>query len=112
MPNQIYIHPETPINGVCNNHAALPPTDGLFVGHRFINEELEILIGHKVGNDYRIATTICREDAQMLSERLAILLNQVAHGLEPHYANPTTFPFPHPAQYPNGEDAKNQSGHG
>lgn len=91
MSNQLYIHPETPINGVCDNHNELPPTDGLFVGHRFIGEELEILVGQKIGSDYRMAVVLNAQDAHLLFTRIQQILEAASRGQSFAYQHPTEF---------------------
>ena len=96
MPNQLYIDPATPVHGVHAPPEDAPATDGLFLGHRFIDGELEVLLGVKDAADYRIAAVLCHQDARLLANRLALLLNAIEQGTAPNYARPTQLPFPPP----------------
>lgn len=93
MPNLISINAETAVNGVCHNHDELPPTDGLFVGHRFIGQELEVLIGQKIGTEYQMAVVLDAHDAQLLVNRIQTVLEATDHGQEPVYQHPVAFQF-------------------
>ena len=95
MPNQLYIDPETPVNGVHTPDEETPRTDGLFVGHRHDeNGDLEVMLGQKIGDHYRMAAILCEQDARLLCDRLTALLDSVAQGEEPQYAHPTPFYSP------------------